>query len=269
MATNFSLDKIKQTFGIGNSGNDNNMVTKVKQQFGLIQPNSFIPATGEKEAAQTANNSDTQASEIKKNLNPFLSKKGELVNPYINYSQLADDSRTSAQVKRYIQEATGINPTAQANAQTSSDANGTNGTESTTELSSWDAEKLKKTDLTQLPKLSEQQISTLIGQFFSGSGSVMKSSDAAGIYKAQSQSGISALALLGIGALESGWGTSNIAREKGNLWGWGAVNSNPMGGAKTYSSNAGEAAVESVLRLHLTHRITVWTSSITVWSFGE
>ncbi len=244
MATNFSLDKIKQTFGIGNSGNDNNMVTKVKQQFGLIQPNSFIPATGEKEAAQTANNSDTQASEIKKSLNPFLSKKGELVNPYINYSQLADDSRTSAQVKRYIQEATGINPTAQANTQTSSDANGTNGTESTTELSSWDAEKLKKTDLTQLPKLSEQQISTLIGQFFSGSGSVMKSSDAAGIYKAQSQSGISALALLGIGALESGWGTSNIAREKGNLWGWGAVNSNPMGGAKTYSSNAGEAAVE-------------------------
>jgi hypothetical protein len=42
---------------------------------------------------------------------------------------------------------------------------------------------------------------------------------------------------MAIGALESGWGSSSIAKGKGNLWGWGAVNSNPYGGAKAFDPN--------------------------------
>ena len=40
---------------------------------------------------------------------------------------------------------------------------------------------------------------------------------------------MSALAILGIGALESGWGTSNIAKKTNNIWGYGATNVNPEG----------------------------------------
>src|SRR5699024_1279929 len=111
---------------------------------------------------------------------------------------------------KFIEEATGVTPTAKTSTTNETGTSSASGSSSagtgtqTTDLSTWTADKLEKTDLTQLPKLSEEQISTLINKFFSGSGSVMKASDAAGIYQAQSQSGISALALLGIGALESG-----------------------------------------------------------------
>ncbi len=114
----------------------------------------------------------------------------------------------------------------------------------TTDLSSWTADELGRTDLVDVPKLSESQIASLIEQFFSSSGSVVTTSDAYGIYQAQNQTGMSALAILAIGALESGWGTSSIANTKGNLWGWGATNVNPMGNAKTFSSNTGDAAME-------------------------
>lgn len=96
--------------------------------------------------------------------------------------------------------------------------------------------------VTQLPKLSVEQIRKLIEKYFSRPNSVVKLSDAEGIYKAQMDSGISALATLAIGALESTYGTSPIAQEKGNLWGYGAVDSNPMGGAHKYSATVGEAA---------------------------
>ena len=87
---------------------------------------------------------------------------------------------------------------------------------------------------TELPKLSSSQIKDIITTYFPNS-SVITAADAEGIYKAQQQSGMSALAILGIGALESGYGTSNIAKKKGNIWGWGATNNNPMGNAKTFS----------------------------------
>lgn len=45
---------------------------------------------------------------------------------------------------------------------------------------------------------------------------------------------MSALAILGIGALESGWGTSNIAKKTNNIWGYGATNVNPEGNAHRY-----------------------------------
>lgn len=87
---------------------------------------------------------------------------------------------------------------------------------------------------TELPKLNTNQIKDIISTYFSKS-SVITPSDAEGIYKAQQNTGMSALAILGIGALESGYGTSNIAKKKGNIWGWGATNKNPMGNAKTFS----------------------------------
>lgn len=86
----------------------------------------------------------------------------------------------------------------------------------------------------ELPKLTTQQISEIISKHFSKS-TVIKPSDAQGIYNAQQTTGMSALAILGIGALESGYGTSNIAKKKNNIWGWNATNSNPMGDAKSFS----------------------------------
>lgn len=45
------------------------------------------------------------------NLNPFLNKSGNLVNPYLNYQKILDSSDTSSKVKSLIQEATGLSPT--------------------------------------------------------------------------------------------------------------------------------------------------------------
>lgn len=87
---------------------------------------------------------------------------------------------------------------------------------------------------TELPKLSEKQISGIIKQYF-GKSKIMSENDAKGIYDAQNQTGMSALAMLGIGALESGYGTSNIANKTNNIWGYGATNINPEGNAHRYS----------------------------------
>ena len=89
----------------------------------------------------------------------------------------------------------------------------------------------------ELPKLSENQISTIIKQHF-GNSNVISPNDAQGIYNAQQNTGMSALAILGIGALESGWGTSSIANKTNNLWGYGASNDNPEGNAHRYSQMA-------------------------------
>ena len=98
-------------------------------------------------------------------------------------------------------------------------------------------------DLKSIPFASQEQIaSALKGAFINGHPTSVFTNanlnkDAKGIYEAQGKTGLSALVPLAIGALESGWGTSSIARNKGNLWGWGAVNSNPYGGAKTFNPN--------------------------------
>lgn len=87
---------------------------------------------------------------------------------------------------------------------------------------------------TELPKLSVSQIATIIKKHF-GNSKVMSPNDAQGIYDAQQSTGMSALAMLGIGALESGWGTSKIANKTNNIWGYGATNVNPEGNAHRYS----------------------------------
>lgn len=51
--------------------------------------------------------------------------------------------------------------------------------------------------------------------------------------------GIDPMVMVCIGMLESGFGNSRIAWDKGNLWGWGAVDSNPYGGAASHVSSTG------------------------------
>lgn len=57
-------------------------------------------------------------------------------------------------------------------------------------------------------------------------------------YDICTSNGIDPIVMMAIGAHESGYGTSKIAWEKANLWGWGAVNTDPMGGAHTHMSES-------------------------------
>lgn len=94
----------------------------------------------------------------------------------------------------------------------------------------------------QLPKLSAGQIMKAIqNTSFKNSSAWNNQSAAQGIFNAQQKTGLSALAIMGIAALESGWGGSNIGKAKGNYWGYGAINSNPMGGAHSYGGLEGGA----------------------------
>lgn len=45
-------------------------------------------------------------------VNPFLDKSGNLVNPYINYQKILDNDNVSMKAKYFIQQATGLTPTA-------------------------------------------------------------------------------------------------------------------------------------------------------------
>lgn len=98
-----------------------------------------------------------------------------------------------------------------------------------------DEKNLGKLDIkNELPKLGVNQISKIIEKHFPNS-KVIKPSDSTGIFNAQQKTGMSALALLSIGAQESGYGTSQIANDKNNIWGWGATNNNPYDNAVTFS----------------------------------
>ena len=46
--------------------------------------------------------------EVSRTLNPFLSKNGSVVNPYINYQKVLDNPNVSSNAKKYIQQATGL-----------------------------------------------------------------------------------------------------------------------------------------------------------------
>lgn len=97
------------------------------------------------------------------------------------------------------------------------------------------------TDLKRLRWLTINEIQAIIDMNFKKKNSIFYGKNtrdiAVQIYKAQQESGLSANVPLSIGALESAYGTSNIAHKKNNLFGWGAVNENPMGGAYNFSSN--------------------------------
>lgn len=67
--------------------------------------------------------------------------------------------------------------------------------------------------------------------------------------KAERESKIHALFLTAIAVHESGMGTSRIAREKNNLFGWGAVDATPFDSAHSFvSKEAGILHVASRLR---------------------
>lgn len=233
-----NLTKIKQAFGL-EAIRPKKEVSNVKHKFGMAE-NSFVPSTENINAnAYADNNSTSNGINI---INKVISRDKPKQRERTVTVPTPTVSRSAALTREELSKRTKTAASQWKQEGKNEIANFEGGTGAN--LSGWNTEQLKNTDLTQLPKLSEGQITSLINKFFSSEGSVMNASDAAGLYQAQAQSGISALALLGIGALESGYGTSNIARQKGNLWGWGAVNSNPMGGAKTFSSNAGAAAVE-------------------------
>ena len=67
-------------------------------------------------------------------------------------------------------------------------------------------------------------------------------------YYAEKQYKINGVFLAAVAIHESGWGTSTIAKNKNNLFGYGAVDSNPYGGAYSFSSyNEGIDLVARVL----------------------
>lgn len=166
--------------------------------------------------------------------NPFLNKDGRLAYPYLNYQRALDNPNVSNTAKNYIQQATGLSPTETTSTQSSADTGVDRSTQSDANTNV-DVNSLASMDVvTELPKLTESQIADIILNHFSNS-TVITPADAAGIYNAQEQSGMSALAILAIGGLESGYGTSSIAKNTNNLWGWGATNDNPSGNAKSFS----------------------------------
>lgn len=179
-----------------------------------------------------------------KEYNPFLKKSGELVNPYINYQSVLDNPSVTQKAKYFIEKATGLQPTKVSGTESGGYAeytkeSGVNKSQDSPDAftfnSNADENNLASLDVTtDLPKLSTGQISEIISKHFSNSP-VVKPSDAEGIYNAQQKSGMSALAILGIGALESGYGTSSIAKQKNNIWGWNATNVNPGGNATAFS----------------------------------
>ncbi len=69
-------------------------------------------------------------------------------------------------------------------------------------------------------------------------------------YRIQEDYGVSALGLLAIACNESAYGTSHLAYDKWNLFGWGANDSNPYGDAKNFKQIYGtpEEAVYQALR---------------------
>lgn len=194
---------------------------------------------------------------------PYLDGNGKLVSPLLEYTKALGNKSVTAKVGDYIQQATEIpNPrdgnailpngrviddtalnrsatTSSSSSTATSSSGGTTKSKSNsggTAKSNTNGSNLGNMDIIEdLPKLSESEIEAIIRKHYKNS-KVISPSDAKAIYNAQNSSGVSALVTLGIGGLESGWGTSNIANKTNNLWGYGATNINPEGNAHKYSS---------------------------------
>ena len=193
-----------------------------------IEPTSYLKNYKSSGTTSSSISNDSSSSSSDTSMSNILSGVSDILSGYI--SPLSDAMSTvSNEMNNILSSVMGSTTS-------------TSGT--TTFNSNLDTSQLVNMDIAkELPKLSVSQIREIIRKKFP-SDSVVKVTDAEGIYKAQQQTGMSALAILGIGALESGWGTSAIAKNKGNLWGWNATNANPYGDATTFSSTAGSAALE-------------------------
>ncbi len=81
-------------------------------------------------------------------------------------------------------------------------------------------------------------------------GSLLKRPGVAHAFmRIQDEYGVSAIGLLAIATLESAYGTSHIATAKQNLFGWGAVDSNPFDGAWDWSDLPTDEAIYKALNL--------------------
>ena len=80
---------------------------------------------------------------------------------------------------------------------------------------------------------SANELSTIINKHAQSSS---KMYNGAAFVNNQNSYGVNALLMTGVGALESAWGTSSIAKQKNNLFGLNAVDTSPGQSANTFSS---------------------------------
>ena len=90
-------------------------------------------------------------------------------------------------------------------------------------------------DLREPSGLSLEQFKKVLGNDANDKNNVL-SSNAEYFYYIEQQYHINGVFVAAVGIHESGWGTSTIAKNKNNLFGYGAVDSNPYGGAYNFTS---------------------------------
>lgn len=93
--------------------------------------------------------------------------------------------------------------------------------------------------------VTAEAIDSLIRKYC-GSSSVLKPGDGKYFIEAQNASGIDALVLFAIASHESAYGTSQIAHDKNNLYGYGAYDSSPY--ASAYGYNGLEAGIVEIAK---------------------
>lgn len=105
--------------------------------------------------------------------------------------------------------------------------------------------------LRQRDQITEEQLNYLLQTYpLIPTGSLLKREGVAKSFiRIQDEYGISALGLLAIACCESNYGVSHIAVGKQNLFGWGAVDSDPYNGAWDWSTMSTEDAIYKALQL--------------------
>ena len=86
--------------------------------------------------------------------------------------------------------------------------------------------------------------------------------NAENFYTICTKNGIDPRFIFAIGIHESYFGTSNIANTKGNFWGWGAIDSNPMGGAHNFDDMSN--GIESV-----SSGLAKWAFDTNSWQYKK
>jgi beta-N-acetylglucosaminidase len=92
-------------------------------------------------------------------------------------------------------------------------------------------------DLRTSSGVTAADLDAIIDQNTSNKPSSIMRGQGKAFYDAATTAGIDPLYFLSHAGLESGWGTSDIARQKGNFFGIGAFDSSPMASAYTFGGN--------------------------------
>ena len=111
-------------------------------------------------------------------------------------------------------------------------------------------------NVTSKTGVTAADIDALISKYC-GSDSVLKVGMGKYFIEAQESSGIDALVLFSIAAHESAYGTSKIAKMKSNLFGYGAVDTDPMNKAYNYGSGDSADNVRNGI-LDISNKIGQW-----------